>query len=517
MAKSPFDAARVPLIDRLIGWASPRQAIARHFDRIRLQRAYEAASPRDGWRPRRVGASANADHAADASIIRGKARALVQNVPYVAAGLEALVSNTVGTGITTYATGANATRINALWAEWCKVCDADGRFDWYGIQAAAYRAMEQDGEVLIRLRPRLTSDGLPAPLQLQLLEIDWLDTSRMTGASGNNVITNGIEYDALGKPVAYWLWDQHPGNTGAQVRGLSRTQSRRIPAESVIHLYNPDRPGQGRGFSRLAPVIARVRDLQLYEDAELARKNLEARLSVLVSGDVSAMANPGQFGESNDATTASRTGDLGELTSGGITSLPPGLNVTTVAPTPAQGYTEYVKQQLHVIAVGMGVTYEMLTGDMKEVNFSSARVRQQDFRRQVEARQWLCLIPRLILPVWTAFVQAAILGRQAPAGAYVCEHNTPKWDYVNPQQDANSELTLISAGLLTISESLRRRGYKPETVFAELKTDFDSLRSTGVLEVLLAMQGKTDPQAAQAAQDAAEQAVQSGQHLHRRG
>lgn len=506
---SMFSGAAPTLLDRLIGWANPRQGLARHFDRLRLARAYEAASPRDGWKPRRPGASANADHMADAAAIRTKARALVQNVPYIAAGLEALVSNTIGTGITTYATDPDATRFNALWAEWCKVCDADGRLDWAGIQAMAYRAMEQDGEVLIRLRPRLASDGLPIPLQLQLLEIDWLDSTRQQGANGNNSIVNGIEYDVMGRAAAYWLWDEHPGSTGSRLRGGARGNSRRVPAESIIHLYNPERPGQGRGFSRLAPVIARVRDLQLLEDAELARKNLESRLGVLVSGDAAAMANPTQYGSEIDTATAARTGDLGELSSGGITQLPPGMNITTVAPNPSPGHVENVKHHLHIIAVGMGVTYEMMTGDMREVNFSSSRVRQGDFRRQVEARQWLCLIPRLVIPVWRAANDAAVLARRVPKPAYACDHNTPKWDYVNPQQDANSELTLISGGLLTISESLRRRGYKPEAVFAEFKADFDALRANGVLEVLLAMQGKSDPQAIadQAAQTAAANAA----------
>jgi lambda family phage portal protein len=510
-----FAGAAPTLRDRLSGGASPRHGLSRHFDRVRLSRAYESASPRDGWKPRRPGASANADHTADAAAIRTKARALVQNVPYVAAGLEALVANTIGTGITTYATGADAVRFNALWDEWCKVCDADGRLDWAGIQAMAYRAMEQDGEVLLRLRPRLASDGLPIPLQVQLLEIDWLDSARQQGAAGSNSIVNGIEYDMLGRPAAYWLWDDHPGSTGPRLRGGAKGQSRRVPAESIVHLFNPERPGQGRGFSRLAPIIPRVRDLQLLEDAELARKNLEARLGVLVSGDASALAQPTQYGAEIDTAGAARTGDLGELSSGGITQLPPGMNITTVAPNPSPGHVENVKHHLHIIAVGMGVTYEMMTGDMREVNFSSSRVRQSDFRRQVEARQWLCLIPRLIVPVWRAANDAAVLARRIARPAYACDHNTPKWDYVNPQQDANSELTLIGAGLLTISESLRRRGYKPDTVFAELKADFDKLRANGVLEVLLAMQGKTDPQiaadqAAQAAQDAQRRASRAG-------
>ena len=47
--------------------------------------------------------------------------------------------------------------------------------------------MEQDGEVLIRLRARRLEDGLPVPLQIQVLEIDWLDSSKM-GANGPNTI-----------------------------------------------------------------------------------------------------------------------------------------------------------------------------------------------------------------------------------------------------------------------------------------------------------------------------------------
>jgi capsid protein len=39
---------------------------------------------------------------------------------------------------------------------------------------------------------------------------DWLDSSKM-GSNGPNTIMNGVEYNVLGKIVAYWLWDQHPG------------------------------------------------------------------------------------------------------------------------------------------------------------------------------------------------------------------------------------------------------------------------------------------------------------------
>lgn len=472
-------------LDRIIGWLAPSRGLRRVADRARLERAYEAASPRDSWRPRRPGASANADHQADAATLRAKARALRQNVPYIRAGLDARVAAIVGTGIVPTFRGRGARQIQRQWAAWAKVCDADGRRDVYGLQADAVRAMDVDGEVLIRIRPRRPTDGLPVPVQLQLLEVDWLDTTRVMG-EGTNPIVNGIEYDALGKVVAYWIWDQHPGDT--TIRRGTRTESRRVPAESIIHLFAAERPGQGRGFSRLAPVISRVRDLQLYEDAEIARKNLEARLSVLVSGDASMLANPGLGADMADPSAARRTGELGELASGAITELPPGVNVSVVQPTVATGYVDYVKHQLHLICAGGGFTYEAATGDMREVNFSSARVRQLDFRREIEQLQWLTVVPGLCQRIADVFLSASDLVGTANTQTVTVEWSTPKWDYVNPQQEINADLAEISGGLSSISEKLRRRGYDPAAVFDELQADVDSLRSRGLLDVLLALQ-----------------------------
>jgi lambda family phage portal protein len=239
-----------------------------------------------------------------------------------------------------------------------------------------------------------------------------------------------------------------------------------VPAERIIHLYAPQRPGQGRGFTRLAPVIARVRDVQLYEDAELQRKNLETRLGVLASGDVSAMSMT-ESESTNHRAQHRRTGHPGQ--SGGITQVPSGVNLTVVEPKAAGGYVEYVKYQLHLIASGMGVTYEMMTGDVREVNFSSARVSMLEFRRNAEQMQWLTLIPRLCEPIWRAFVDAASMAGVMKAKDYGVDWSTPKWSYVNPEQDVKADLAAVSGGFTSISEILRRQGYKPELVFAEMK------------------------------------------------
>lgn len=485
MAINQGDDMKPTLLDRLIGQLNPDAGLRRLRSRQLLSRAYEGASKRDGWKPRRPNASANTDHAIDAGTLRARARSLVQNTPYIARGLDSLVANTIGTGIVPRSLAKNAEAVDKIFANWSRVADADARFDLYGLQAAAYRAMEQDGEVLIRLRIRRNEDGLPVPLQLQLLEIDWLDSYK-NGTAGTNTIVNGIEYDALGRITQYWLFDKHPGEQS----NFKAASSYPVAADRIIHLFNPQRPGQGRGFTRLAPVIARVRDLQLYEDAELQRKNLETRLSVIASGDVSNMS----MTESQGADEVRKYGELGTLASGSITQVAAGTNLTIIEPKAAPGYVEYVKFNLHLIAAGMGVTYPMLTGDVSEGNFSSTRVSTMDFRRGVESTQWLTVIPKLCEVVWRAFIDAAVLGGKLPKADYACDHATPKWDYINPEQDVKADLAEISGGLSTISEKLRRRGYKPDLVFAELKSDFDRLRGDGTLDIMLQIQTGQAPQ-----------------------
>lgn len=490
-------------IDRLVGYFSPDAGLRRHRSRQLLQRAYEGASRKDGWKPRRAGASPNADVRADAYELCIRARSLVQNTPYMAQGLRFKTAQHVGTGIKPKSKAkkdADREVLDQKWLEMESLYDADGRKTIYGLQGSAYRGMDQDGEVLVRIRYRRPGDGLPVPLQFQLLERDWLDSTK-TMASGGNQIINGIEYDNLGKVYGYWLYDTHPGeiNTFAP-RGWA---SHFVPADSIIHLFNPERPGQGRGFSAMGPVITRVRDLQLYEDAEIARKNMESRLGVLASGDATTMANnPVDISQPGDPTAAKQTGDLGTLPSGGMTQLPDGVNVTVVEPRAVPGYTDYVVQQLFLIAAGYGATYEGMTGDASRSNFSGSRSRMIDFRREVEMMQWLTLIPMLCNRMWQAHVDACYLAGLISKRDYTVEWSTPKWEYVNPEQDVKADTAEISAGLSSLSEKLRRRGYDPESVFAEIASDFKTLQGLGVLDILMFLQKGSAPDGAAQADQA---------------
>ena len=143
------------------------------------------------------------------------------------------------------------------------------------------------GEVLVRRVRGGPSRAIP--MQIQVLEPDYLDPSR-DGARGGNEVREGIEYDPAGRRVAYWLFDRHPG----EWRTLTRAtlESRRVPASEVLHVYRQDRPGQMRGVSWFAPIALQLQDLADHQEAQLLRQKIAALSGTKATGSRISIRQP---------------------------------------------------------------------------------------------------------------------------------------------------------------------------------------------------------------------------------
>jgi len=264
------------------------------------------------WMPSNPGAVAALSLAQDE--LRAKSRDLVRRNAWAAAGIEAFVANAIGTGIKPQSMVQDqATReaIHSLWWDWCEEADAAGLTDFYGLQALATRAMLEGGEALVRLRYRRTEDGLPVALQIQMLEAEHLPTTMNRDLPGGNVIRAGIEFDRLGRRVAYHLYRSHP-NDGllapmSSSAGGGGMDTVRVDASEVIHLFRPLRPGQIRGEPWLTRALVKLNELDQYDDAELVRKK------------TAAMVRPGGF--SFGVTNARTYKQWGRRGSGGLQSI----------------------------------------------------------------------------------------------------------------------------------------------------------------------------------------------------
>lgn len=430
------------------------------------KRSYDGARTdrrSNGWVA--AGSSANSEILPQLSILRNRSRELVRNNPYASKAMRVLSSNRIGTGI--MAT-INDKSVAALWKKWVKVCDADWNYDLYGLQKLISNTEAESGECLIRFRYRKMSDGLPVPLQLQLLEPDFIDTTKNETLKNKGWIQNGIEFSPIGERVAYWLFNQHPGENIIN----TTIKSSRVPAGDVIHSFDRKRPGQMRGVPILAPVMMTANDLNEYLEATLVRKSAEACIAAFVETDDEERS----IGDESQQDQMR----IEELAPGMVQYLSKGEKITFTNPSVSTGDVGYTNDRLHAIAAGIGITYEQLTGDLSQVNYSSIRAGTLDFRREIEQWQWLNFIPSVLNRIMEKFLDTAFAAGLIQTTEIEYDWTTPRFDWVDPLKDVQGEELELTMGLKTWSEAVRARGFNPEVLLEELKAEREKFKAAGI-------------------------------------
>lgn len=469
------------LLDRAISYVSPSWAAKRTLARLALAQAdhftrkYDAASKgrrTSGWRG--TSTSANTETASAGPLLRDRARDAERNNGRVEKALSVIEGNVVGTGIMCQPKSSNKRRAKKaldLWQTWAETtaCDFEGHLDFYGLQSLAIRTAARDGECLMVFRRVVGTPGVP--LQLQLLEADYFDTSRTAGADGNDVI-QGIEVNSDGKPVAYWLYKRHPGDVSYKGRAL---ESQRVPVEQVVHLFAKKRAGQLRGVSWLAPVLLRLNDLDDYEDAQLIRQKIASCFAVFVS-DTMGEDVPAALGVQSDPGEPMAD----RMEPGMVEHLPPGKQVTFGKPPGVDGYEEYVRSNLRTVAGGIGLTYEALSGDYSQTSYSSGRMGWVEFHRNIERWRWLMLIPQLCDRVWRAFVEAAAINGINLSGVEAT-WTPPRREMIAPKEEVQAAIAAIRSGIKSWSEVVREFGYDPLALLDELRDDAEAFEAAGLV------------------------------------
>jgi lambda family phage portal protein len=462
----------VSVIDRVLAAVAPETALRRAQARAALSALmhYDAANANSRNAGRRLSRSDADTAAARRSQLSALARDLIRNTPQAARAQQVIAANVVADGIIPKVETADAdlrARLQALVTQHLDTTaiDADGRANLYGLQRLACAAMVDAGEVLVRRRRRRVEDRLPLPFQLQVLEADYIDTSR-EGATPTGYIREGIEYDLVGRRSAYYLYEEHPGSSTLRPRNLS---SRRVPAAEVVHLYRQDRPGQMRGVSWFAPVALSLMDLHDWQDAQLVRQKIAACFVAFVKAD----------GMPGDALKEMQLDET--LSPGRIQRLRDGEEVQFGTPPSAEG-GEFVTQVERAIAAGLGITYEALTGNLRGVNFSSGRMGRLEMIRNITAWQNLTVIPQMLDPIGSWFVEAAgiQLSRQMPADLRMT-WVPPRPALVNPVEEIRAIVDGCRAGLMSRQHGIRELGYDPEAVLAEQIEDARTADANGLI------------------------------------
>lgn len=435
--------------------ARGRREYMQHATATALIRKYEGASTgrrNEGWT--RPGTSARAEISTSATGLRNGARQLVRDNGNAANAVNVLETNVIGTGIRPgfdANTDAVERRLRELWEEYVEseASGAEEVGNFYARQGLGFRAIVESGSVLLRRRKR-RSERLTLPYQVQVLEPDFLDVSKAI-ATGNLDILGGKEFNKQGDVVAYWLYTVHPGDSLLSVKRAF--QSVRVPASEVSHAFRIDRPSQIDGASWFAPVMTTLRDLADTRDAYQLRQKIAACYAVFIH-------------ETEPGAGTSHAGQpiTDHIEPGRVESLPPGKQVSFATPPGVDGLSDFDRAQLLTIASGLGMPYEALTGDLRNVNFLSGRMGWLAFYRNIDSWRTKIVVPRLCKPELIWFLEAVAATDASLNQPVRVTWTAPHRDLLDPTKEIKALREEVRLGAMSYGDMVRMRGRDPNQV-----------------------------------------------------
>jgi lambda family phage portal protein len=337
----------------------------------------------------------------------------------------------------------------------------------------------ESGEVLVRLWDRRLEDNLAVPLQIQILEPDYLDDTKTMIVNSNGVVSGyiiqGIQFDPIGHIVGYWLYGNHPGET-LQISTRGSIYSKLVPADAVLHHAEIDRPGDVRSVTRFAAVISKLRDLDEYADAEIMRKKIEACLAMMVTTP-EGIDGPTLAGAAVDADGRK----IETFTPGMVMYGAPGVTAEFFRPPDsANDYAAHKKTELREVAAGLEIPYVVLDDNLEAVNYSSYRGGLLAFRDAIDEYRWNWLIPQVLDPIYRKVIDKLYLMRVIIEPNYGVQWDPPPFDLLDRAAEAEADRLELQIGKKTYAQLVGEAGNDPEEQLAEITALRPKVEAAGI-------------------------------------
>ena len=343
------------------------------------------------------------------------------------------------------------------------------------LEAADMESEIIDGETLIRCVDNFDN---PFGFALEVLDPDQLDhTYDVEPGVGRNAVVMGVELNAWGEPVAYWLWKNHPSEraVGGRVR---------VPAQEIWHTYLSRRVRQRRGIPWFAPALF---DFSMHggwrENQLIASRAAAGKMGFLEPGVDS------EAWDDDDAELADENGRKvlpSEVSPGQLERLPRGWTFKPYDPTfPSTNFAEFNSAILQSLAVAVRVTYAELSGDLRGTSYGSGRMGLLDVQnvyRWFQQRR----IRRFNSPLLARFIPNAMRSGALRLPTYQPErylaatwHPQPQ-PWLQPKEDLDVNLAQRRSGLKSLTEIAAEQGRDLEQVFRQIQRENELAERYGV-------------------------------------
>ncbi|WFS01601.1 phage portal protein [Rhizobium tumorigenes] len=393
--------------------------------------------------------SANAEISKAMGTLRDRSRAFVRDSWAGQRILDVLTSHIVGTGIMTVPNTGNDkldNKYRLAREEWEASSDIEGVLDYGAQQALVLRSMIEGGDSVLRMVPlRIEDSPGVLPFRLQGLEGDQIDAFRtdIYGSPGStSSVRLGIQLSDWGARQGMYLWKVHPG----EMMVGNTEASALVSWSDLCHLYRPLRLGQLRGISWFAPILLTARELQDLMEAAILQQRTQASYAGFIhrpaGSTQSLVAKKDDRGDRISRIEPGTIQDIGES------------EITFPNPSSQTVFADSYRSGLRAMAAGAGITYDQLTGDLTQANYSSLRAGKIEFRRLVEQIQWHVMMPMVCRKVDRRFVDLAILAGKLPnrKDGYPVDHVMPSIEPIDPMKDMQADILAVRSGRMSPQE-----------------------------------------------------------------
>lgn len=505
------------LLDRMIAAVSPGRAVARASARQILAQYYEAAKPERVRKHYRDGASPDQIVSRGAVAVRAQMRHLQRNHDLARGALRVLVNNTIGPngiGVEFQPRRADgsihkdyAAALAEAYRDWQRRPEVTWRHHFSRCQRLVASSWFRDGEVFTQQLSgpvAFLDHGTRVPFSIELFEADMVPMDY----DDNDRIRQGIERNAWGRAVAYWVFRKHPGE-----HALLPTPNdlKRIPADRMVHLAEIDRIGQQRGVSTFASVLTRLEDIKDYEESERVAAKIAAMLTAYVKRTAPAgegyIAGPNSVDHAGNHIPREIRFQAGMI----LDTLGVGEEIGLIdSKRPNPNLITFRQGQLRAMASGIGASYSSVSRDYNGT-YSS--------QRQEMVEQWVNyavladdFVGQWLLPIVTQFQLVAHLSGVAPipddvkpgtADDFLFVGESMPW--IDPLREAKAWEVLVRCGFASEVEVIRSRGGNPWDLLEQLKAYRSEAASAGLV---LASDAANDQPAASPSTDDGQDAGQ---------
>ena len=286
-------------------------------------------------------------------------------------------------------------------------------------------------------------------------------------------IDNGVEVDADGIPVAYWILKQDPDNT-PEFSTYHFNDFIRVPASKVHHVFVQEDPIQHRGEPWMAVNLPTWHKLRRYSEAQIAAAIVATKFAtVLVNTNPDVVEDAGTILPST----------VLEIQDGMMMVPPPGYEPKQMQPEhPSQNASQFRRDLVSSAGAANAMPATIATQDSSQSNFASARFEGVTLEQEGEVTRKL--VDDLDLnPTWEEWQREAVAAGvidPPPADAYAQWLWPLEERHTDPYKAANANRLKLETSIETVGSIQMKNGIDEGQAFERLVEEVERYRRHGL-------------------------------------